>query len=227
MNKRLVLKNLSVRVAGKAVVQNVSVEAGAGEVIGLTGHNGSGKSSLAMTLLGSEEYEVEQGSAVYEGTDLLKLKIEERARRGVMVAWQNPVSLVGVSILALSRASYEAVHGPVKTMVEFKARVETLLKRVGLQAEDLGRSVNEGFSGGEKKRLELFQILLLQPKLVVLDEIDSGLDVAGRALLTGVIKELQESGATVIVISHYEEILSELKVSQKWVMQNGRLQTRI
>lgn len=227
MRTRLVLQGLSVRVAGKRVVDEASAKVSGGEIVGITGSNGSGKSSLAMTILGSEEYEIVEGSIKYEGKELGGMRIEERARSGILVAWQNPVTLTGVSVFSLCRAAYEAVWGPVESLVKFKKQVEMTLERVGLTAEYVGRGVNEGFSGGEKKRLELLQILLLKPKLVVLDEIDSGLDVSGRKLLLEIIKELQQQETTVIVISHYEQLLKELKVTQKWVMQNGKLQTGI
>ncbi len=219
----LVVKNLVVQVNNKAVLKSVNLRVESGEVVALTGVNGSGKSSLAMTLLGSDDYQVKKGSIFFNKTDLLELGVEERVRHGLLVAWQNPITVPGVTVFSLAKAAYEAKGYKIQSLVEFKQRIEQLLTRVGFTKEVVSRSINDGFSGGEKKRLELFWILLLEPKLVVMDELDSGLDVGGRDLVIEIIQELRVKNCAVIVITHYPELLNTIKPDRIMEMRNGRI----
>lgn len=219
----LVVKNLVVQVNNKAVLKSVNLRVESGEVVALTGVNGSGKSSLAMTLLGSDVYQVKKGSIFFNKTDLLELGVEERVRHGLLVAWQNPITVPGVTVFSLAKAAYEVKGYKIQSLVEFKQRIEQLLTRVGFTKEVVSRSINDGFSGGEKKRLELFWILLLEPKLVVMDELDSGLDVGGRDLVIEIIQELRVKNCAVIVITHYPELLNTIKPDRIMEMRNGRI----
>lgn len=221
----LKIDDLSVEVEGKKVLENVSLGVESGEVVALTGPNGGGKSSLAGVLAGLSGYRVKGGEIELLGENLLELSIDERARAGLVVAWQSPASVPGVKVFNLSKAAVEARGEKIGKVVEFKERLEKLLERVGLPRSYVGRSVNEGFSGGERKRLELVQLLLLSPKLVILDEVDSGLDEEGREMLVGVVEELAQGGVGVVVITHYGKMLERIKVSKKLVMRDGRLQT--
>lgn len=223
MNPIISITDLVARVKDKEVISDLTLEIIPGQVVAISGKNGSGKSSLAMTLLGSEQYEVKSGKISFMGEDLLKMSIDERARSGLYVAWQNPVAIPGVSVFTLCKAMCEAREIKIKSLVAFKEELEQLAERVGLTKQHIGRSVNDGFSGGERKRLELLQILLIKPRLVVLDEVDSGLDVQGRELILSVIDELRKDEAGVLVISHYEQLLKQIKVDTAWEMVNGRL----
>ncbi len=226
----LSVSHLTVSVADREVFRDVSFTLRTGDVCVLVGPNGGGKTSLAMFLMGSTQYLVhpKRGTEVlFDGKDLLAMKPNERAKAGLYVSWQQPIAIPGVSVFSLAKASYENVVGAIDSVVAFKARVEELLARVGLPTTYVSRSVNDGFSGGERKRLELFQLLLLQPKLAILDELDSGLDRAGRALLTSVITDLTHVGTTFLVISHYDELIRDLPVSSTWKLEDGHLYTRL
>ncbi len=227
MKNLLEISDLAGSIGQKKVLKNISFQLKAGSLLAIVGANGGGKSSLAQILMGNPEYLVEQGSITYDGSDLVSLKVEERASLGLYVAWQNPVTIPGVTVFSLCKAAYEANGHTIKKLVEFKKLLEELAVSVGLTAEHVARFVNDGFSGGEKKRLELLQLLLLKPKLVVLDEIDSGLDQDGRALIVKVARELRSGGTGLIVISHYEQLINELKPDNVMEMANGQLQARI
>ena len=229
----LAVSNLQVTVEDKLVLDGVSFEIAEGEVCLLMGENGSGKSTLAQVLMGDERYKVatnhqtSEPTILFAGEDMLKMSIDERARAGLFVAWQNPVMIPGVSVFNLCRASFEARCGQITKLTDFKARVETLAKKVGLSPEHVGRSVNEGFSGGERKRLELLQLLLVEPKLAVLDEIDSGIDAKGIKMTAKIVEELRERGVSVILITHNKVLLQDVRPDHTWEMRNGQLHTRI
>ncbi len=226
----LSVSHLTVAVADREAFRDISFTLDRGGVYALMGPNGGGKTSLAMFLMGSTQYLVhpKRGTEVlFDGKDLLAMKPNERAKVGLYVSWQQPIAIPGVSVFSLAKASYENVVGAIDSVVAFKTRVEELLTRVGLPATYVSRSVNDGFSGGERKRLELFQLLLLQPKLAILDELDSGLDQAGRALLTSVVAELSRAGTTFLIISHYNELLRNLSISNTWELEDGQLHARL
>lgn len=228
--KRSILRieNLRVMVEEQLILEGVSVEVAEGEVVALMGPNGSGKSSLALSLMGSARYQIAEGSRVeLLGENLLSMDESERARKGLFVGWQNPVAIPGVSLFNLCRASYDLVceaqgrQKEYENLVEFKKMLEGLALRVGLASDIIGRNVNEGFSGGEKKRLELLQLLLLKPKLAILDEIDSGLDVDGLKMVAKIIEQVRQEGSGVVLITHYKKLLDYVDVSRVWVLKKG------
>lgn len=224
----LKVSNLQVSIEDKLVVNRIDFEINPGEVVAIVGANGSGKSSLAHTLLGDARYQVLDSSKVeFEGRDLLAMSVDERARAGIYVAWQNPVTIPGVSVFSLCKASFEARGKKIRELVAFKKQLENLAVRVGLSGEYVGRNVNEGFSGGEKKRLELLQLLLLEPKLVVLDEIDSGLDSHGVEILIDIIVEMKKKSIGFILITHNKKLLKDVGIDKTWEMKNGKLSTGI
>ncbi|TXH00461.1 MAG: Fe-S cluster assembly ATPase SufC [Candidatus Moraniibacteriota bacterium] len=227
MSELLSIVGLSAKVAGKSVLNQVNLSLPPAQIMAVYGANGGGKSSLAQVLLGNPDYEVSGGEITFIGSDLLKLSVEARAKAGLYIAWQNPVTIPGVSVFALCKTAYEAQGGKITSLSEFKRRLEELATEVGLTASHISRFVNDGFSGGEKKRLELLQILLLKPKIVVLDEIDSGLDKNGRELIVEVIKKLKEMGSSLIIISHYEQLIEKLNAELVMEMKNGQLLPRI
>lgn len=227
MSELLEVSDLTGSIGGKSVLKNISFRIKSGSLLAIVGANGGGKSSLAQVLMGNPDYQIDRGRVLIDGQELQGLTVDERARLGLYVAWQNPISIPGVTVFSLCKAAYEANGHTIKKLVEFKKLLEDLAVSVGLTTEHVARFVNDGFSGGEKKRLELLQLLLLKPKLVVLDEIDSGLDQDGRALIVKVVRELRDSGTGLIVISHYEQLISELKPNMVMEMANGQLQPRV
>lgn len=226
----LLVQNLQVSVEDKLVIDGLSLKLFQGETAFLMGPNGSGKSSLANVLLGNKEYQISNlGTAkiIFNGKDLLQMTIDERARAGLYVAWQTPITIPGVSVFNLCKSSYEAVGNKIESLTGFKKTLEDLAQKVGLVSTHITRNINEGFSGGEKKRLELLQLLLLKPKLAVLDEIDSGIDSEGIKMTVKLLKEMKEQGTSVILITHNKRLLDEVSADHKWEISNGRLSTRI
>lgn len=225
MSTRLLkVQNLHVTVQNKSVLNGIDLQIETGEVIALMGANGSGKSSLAMTLMGDPNYKVVDGSSVdFLGNNLLAQSVDERAKAGLFVTWQSPISIPGVSVFSLSKASYEAHGHKINELVAFKQKLEELAAIVGLPKEYIARNVNDGFSGGERKRLELMQLLLLKPKLVILDEIDSGLDVDGLKMVSDVVNKMRVNGTTFILITHYKRLLDYVKVDKICVIKSGKI----
>lgn len=246
-DKLLRISNLTVGVGENMVlpvqnpvVKGVSFEIDEGEVMVLTGANGSGKSSLAQVLMGHTVYSIwprkpdfQVASATCEhteeirvelgGKDLLEMSMDERSRAGLYLAYQNPIEIPGVKVFTMCKAMYESHGHKIDSMVKFGEKLEQLALRVGLTKEHVARDVNTGFSGGEKKRLELLQLLLLEPKLVILDEIDSGLDKEGRQIVIEVVREMRDRGVAFLIITHYDEWLKELDATKTLIMKNGQL----
>lgn len=233
MKKRLLsIDHLVVEVGGKRVLNGLNFEVGTGEIVVIMGPNGSGKSSLAMTLMGSREYLIvstKKTRVEFEGKDLLSMEIDERARAGLYLAWQNPVAIPGVSVFSLGKTAYQTLResqgkkSEFKSLSELKEQMGKIMMRVGLSEKQLEKGVNEGFSGGEKKRLELAQLILLKPKLAILDEIDSGLDVDGLRLVKEIVSEMAKEGTAFLIITHYSKLLEYLKPNQVQMMKNGEI----
>ncbi len=233
----LEVEGVKVRIEDKEVVKGVSLKIGRGEshslqngvpaeVVALMGPNGSGKSSLAKALMGSGGYEVVGGKIDFLGEDLLAMGMHERARRGLFLAWQNPPAIEGVKVFSLVKESLHARGVKVESMVELKKRLQTVLRRVGLSEEFWNREVNVGMSGGEKKRLLLALMLMLEPKLVILDEIDSGLDIDSLKVAGEVVREMREKGVGFLVITHYGRFLEYVEVDRVVVMREGKVVRR-
>jgi len=205
------IKNLQISVEDRSVLDGFDLQIKEGQVIALLGPNGSGKSSVAMTLLGNPNYKVADTSRVeFLGKDLKQLSVDERAKAGLYIAWQNPVSIPGVTVFNFCKS----ISTQTGSLVEFKLYLEELLAKVGLPKEYISRGVNEGFSGGERKRLEMLQLLLLAPKLAVLDEVDSGLDSKGVQILAEIVNELKEKGTSFLLITHNTKLTDKVKVDQ-------------
>lgn len=224
MNK-LSLKNLTVKIQEKEVLKNVSLEIKSGKIHVLMGPNGAGKTSLAMTLAGQGKFRVQSLEFRVNGRDLLSLKPEERARLGIFVAFQNPVEIPGVSVFSFLRAAFKALHPLDKiTLPDFKKQVIKTLLQVGLEETFLGRSLNENFSGGEKKKLEIVQLLVLKPKFAILDEIDSGLDIDSVKIIIKIIKNLaRQTNMGILLITHYPKILQIFKPEKVYLLIGGEI----
>lgn len=223
----LSIKDLQAEIEGKSILKGINLEVKPGEVHAIMGPNGSGKSTLASVLAGREEYEVTGGSITYQGEDLLEMSPEERAREGVFLAFQYPVEIPGVSNVNFLKTAINQIreHKGLEPMAakDFLKMVREKAKLVELDSKLANRAVNEGFSGGEKKRNEIFQMAMLEPSLSVLDETDSGLDIdALRIVANGVNKLKGENNAT-IVVTHYQRLLDYIVPDVVHVLYNGRI----
>ncbi|MCA1798961.1 MAG: Fe-S cluster assembly ATPase SufC [Xanthomonadaceae bacterium] len=223
----LKIENLKVRVAGQEILKGLDLEVNAGEVHAIMGPNGSGKSTLAHVLAGRPGYEVTGGSALYEGRDLLAMAPEERAREGVFLAFQYPVEIPGVNNVYFLKAAINAVrrHRGEQELdaMDFLALVKERIKLVELDESLLNRSINEGFSGGEKKRNEIFQMAVLEPKLALLDETDSGLDIDALRVVAAGINALRSPDRAMVLVTHYQRLLDYVKPDVVHVLSAGRI----
>ncbi|MEI7037270.1 Fe-S cluster assembly ATPase SufC [Fulvimonas yonginensis] len=223
----LKIDNLHARVEGKDILKGLSLEVKPGEVHAIMGPNGAGKSTLGNVLSGREGYEVTEGSVVFEGRNLLELEPEERAAAGVFLAFQYPVEIPGVNNTYFLRAAYNAqrkARGEAELdSMQFLKRVREKLKVMQLSPELLNRAVNEGFSGGEKKRNEIFQMALLEPKLAILDETDSGLDIDALKQVAEGVNALRSPERSFIVVTHYQRLLDYIVPDFVHVLAGGRI----
>jgi len=221
------IKDLHASVEGKQILRGLDLEVKSGEVHAIMGPNGSGKSTLAQVLAGRDSYTVDSGSVDWDGRDLLALPAEERAREGLFLAFQYPVEIPGVSNAYFLKAAVNAVRRhrglPELDAMDFLKRVKAEMKAVGMREEFLYRSVNEGFSGGEKKRNEVLQMALLEPKLAVLDETDSGLDIDALRIVADGVNRLRSPDRSMIVITHYQRLLDYIVPDKVHVLSGGRI----
>jgi len=223
----LEIKNLHARVADKEILRGVNLTVKAGEVHAIMGENGSGKSTLAGVLAGRDAFEVTQGEVLFQGKNLLDMDAEERAREGVFLAFQYPVEIPGVSNTYFLRAAVNAVrkHRGLEEYdaMDFVKLVKQKTKLLHISDELLKRPVNEGFSGGEKKRNEIFQMAILDPKLAILDETDSGLDIDALKSVADGVNSLRNLDRAFIVITHYQRLLNYIVPDQVHVLMDGRI----
>jgi Fe-S cluster assembly ATP-binding protein len=221
------INDLKVSVEGKAILRGLNLHVKAGEVHAIMGPNGSGKSTLAQVLAGRDSFQVDGGTVTYDGEDLLAQPAEVRARAGVFLAFQYPVEIPGVSNAYFLKAAVNAVrrHRGLQELdaMDFLKRVKSEMKAVGMKEEFLYRSVNEGFSGGEKKRNEVLQMTLLEPKLAVLDETDSGLDIDALKVVADGVNRLRAPDRALIVITHYQRLLDYIVPDYVHVLANGTI----
>jgi len=214
---------LRVNVEGREILKGVDLSLEKGEVMALMGPNGSGKSSLALTVIGSPKYKVTKGKISFEGEDLLTKTTDKRANLGIYLAFQHPSAVPGVTVREMLLAALRIKNKEVKvSAVELKKIVEAEAERLHLSPELLNRGLNEGFSGGEKKKMEILQMKVLKPKLLILDEIDSGLDIDALAVIArNVAGMVKENKMSVLVITHYQRILDYLIPDKVAVMKDG------
>ncbi|MGL1835070.1 Fe-S cluster assembly ATPase SufC [Rhodocyclaceae bacterium SMB388] len=223
----LEINNLQASVDGTAILKGLNLNVKDGEVHAIMGPNGSGKSTLAQVLAGRDTFEVTGGSVTWDGQDLLAMETEERARSGLFLAFQYPVEIPGVSNAYFLKAAVNAVRRhrglPEFDAMDFLARVKAEMKAVDMREEFLYRSVNEGFSGGEKKRNEVLQMALLEPRLAILDETDSGLDIDALKVVADGVNRLRSSERSLIVITHYQRLLDYIVPDHVHVLSKGRI----
>ncbi|MBK8498408.1 MAG: Fe-S cluster assembly ATPase SufC [Flavobacteriales bacterium] len=223
----LKIEGLHARIEGKEILQGLSLEVKAGEVHAIMGPNGSGKSTLANVLAGRDEYEVTAGTVTYQGQDLLELSPEERAWKGIFLAFQYPVEIPGVSNMNFLRTALNETR-KANGLAElggkdFLTLVRERAKLVEMDPDLMNRSLNVGFSGGEKKRNEIFQMAVLEPKLGILDETDSGLDIDALRIVAGGVNKLRSKDNAFIVVTHYQRLLDYIVPDVVHVMADGRI----
>jgi Fe-S cluster assembly ATP-binding protein len=223
----LKIDNLHARVDGKDILRGLDLEVAAGEVHAIMGPNGSGKSTLGHVLAGRPGYEVTAGSVNFRGEDLLAMDTEERARSGIFLAFQYPVEIPGVSNMEFLKASVDALReqrgDAALDAVSFMKRAREACEAANLPADFLKRGVNEGFSGGEKKRNELIQMMLLEPRLCVLDETDSGLDIDALQVVANGVNGMRSDERAFVLVTHYQRLLEYIEPDRVHVLSGGRI----
>ncbi len=223
----LTIKNLKVKAGGSEILRGIGLTVNAGEVHAVMGPNGSGKSTLAHVLVGREGYEVTGGEVKYEGQDLLGMSPEERAHQGIFLAFQYPVEIPGVSTTYFMKTALNAVRKSrgleELDAIDFLALAKEKMKLVEMDQGLLNRSINEGFSGGEKKRNEIFQMAVLEPKLAILDETDSGLDIDALKIVANGVNALRNKDNAMIVVTHYQRLLDYIVPDYVHVLFAGRI----
>lgn len=223
----LTIKNLQAKIGDKEILKGIDLKVKAGEVHAIMGPNGSGKSTLASVLSGREEYEVTGGEVDFEGKNLLELEPEERAREGIFMAFQYPVEIPGVSTINFMKTALNQIREhrgqPPLDAVSFLQLMKEKMKLVQIDQSLLNRSLNEGFSGGEKKRNEIFQMAMLEPKLSILDETDSGLDIDALRIVANGVNALRSKNNATIVVTHYQRLLDYIVPDFVHVLYKGRI----
>jgi Fe-S cluster assembly ATP-binding protein len=221
------IKNLQVQAEGKQILKGIDLHVDAGEVHAIMGPNGSGKSTLARVLAGHPEYQVTGGEVDYEGRDLLDMDPDERAREGVFMAFQYPVEIAGVNNAYFLKAALNAKRKhlglPELDAMEFMQLITQKAKLLDIDQGMLSRAVNEGFSGGEKKRNEIFQMALLEPKLAILDETDSGLDIDALKIVANGVNAMRSPDRAIVVVTHYQRLLDYIVPDYVHVLSAGRI----
>ncbi len=225
--KMLKINNLHASIEDKQILNGINLKVKPGEVHAIMGPNGSGKSTLASVLAGREDYEVTEGQADFQGEDLLEMSPEDRARAGVFLAFQYPVEIPGVSTINFMKTALNQVREfrgqETLDAVSFLTFMKEKMKLVEIDQSLLSRSLNEGFSGGEKKRNEIFQMAMLEPKLSILDETDSGLDIDALKIVANGVNKLKKKDNATIVVTHYQRLLDYIVPDYVHVLYNGRI----
>ena len=217
------IKGLHAGVAGKEILKGLSLTVGKGEVHVILGPNGSGKSTLMNVIMGHPKYEVTAGSIAFEGEDITQLKTFERARKGLFLSFQTPEEIPGISVENMIRTAKQAVSGERVKLLPFRRKLKAMMEELKIKPEYADRYLNVGFSGGEKKRNEILQLLMLEPKLALLDETDSGLDVDAVQIVSEGVAKFHNEDNSCLIITHNTRILEKLTVDRVHVLMNGTI----
>ena len=221
----LEIKNLHARAGDKEILRGLNLRVAKGEIHVILGPNGSGKSTLMNVILGHPKYEITRGEIFFEGEDLTALKTFERARRGIFLSFQNPEEIPGITVENMLRTAKQAITGTTIKILPFRKELRGLMSELQIEPEYAGRYMNVGFSGGEKKRNEILQLLTLNPKLALLDETDSGLDVDAVEIVSSGVAKFHNENNSCIIITHNAQILKHLPVTHAHVLLNGQIVT--
>lgn len=221
------IKNLTAKVNNNKIINGLNLKINAGEVHAIMGPNGAGKSSLASVIIGKDNYLVEEGEIIYNGENIVESSVDYRAKKGIFLGFQNPVEIPGVSVLNFLRTSVNEVRkynglDLIDTM-DFLEILEKKAEELNICKKMIRRSVNECFSGGEKKKLEILQMALLNPKLIILDEIDSGLDIDALKVVANGVNKYRQSDSGVLLITHYQRLLDYIKPDYVHILANGKI----
>lgn len=218
----LTIKNLHVSVDEKKILKGINLEVKKGEIVALMGPNGSGKSTLGNTIMGHGSYHITEGSIQFNGEDVREMSVDERAQKGIFLSFQQPVEIPGLLVKDYMRHIVEKARGEKQKIIAFNKELKTEMETLGIDICFADRSLNEGFSGGEKKRMEMLQLSMLKPQLAILDETDSGLDIDAIKHVALCVQKLQkENNMSVLIISHYKRMLDELSPQKVFVLQDG------
>ncbi|MBI4440458.1 Fe-S cluster assembly ATPase SufC [Candidatus Woesearchaeota archaeon] len=219
----LEVRGVNVSVDGEQIVKEVNLKVDKGEVVALMGPNASGKSSLSYALMGHPKYKIDKGSAFLDGRDITQMKPDERSRQGLFLSFQNPFEIPGVSISNFLRTALNSHSGKPIDIAEFMNLLREKMAMLKIDEGFSERYINEGFSGGEKKKAEILQMLMLKPKIAILDETDSGLDIDALRIVANGINSIARGGTGVLVITHYKRLLDYIKPSRVYIMMGGRI----
>ncbi len=220
----LAIEHLSVEIEEKELLHGVSMTVGSGETHVLMGPNGAGKSTLGYTVMGSPEYKVTGGKILFDGADITAETPDKRAKRGIFLSFQNPVEIPGITLSDFLRSALEQVTGQRIRLWDFKKQLKAAMDTLQMDAAYADRELNVGFSGGEKKKAEILQLLMLKPKLAILDESDSGLDVdAVRTVSAGIAAYRESCGGSLLIITHNTKILEALQIDRAHIIADGRI----
>lgn len=225
MSSLFEIRGLKAAIEGKEILKGFDLTMGAGEVHAIMGPNGTGKSTLASSIMGHPKYEVTEGSIHIEGEDVLEMGVDERARAGLFLAMQYPSEITGVTNADFLRSAINARRGEGNeiSLIKFVRLMEGKMKELEMNPEFMHRYLNEGFSGGEKKRNEILQMMMLEPKLVILDEIDSGLDIDALKIVAAGVNAMRSADRSFLIITHYQRLLNYIKPDFVHVMMQGRI----
>ena len=219
----LEIKDLHVSTDGKEIVKGVSLKLEKGKIYALMGPNGSGKSTLASALMGHPSYDITNGKALFEGKNILDLDASERAKQGMFLSFQYPFEVAGVSVSSFLRTAYNSVKEERMSVLKFKKFLKEKVNELNISEDFISRDLNAGFSGGEKKKNEILQMSVLDPKFAILDETDSGLDIDALKIVADGVNKLMGEERTILLITHYKRILEHIKPDHVFIMKNGRI----
>jgi len=222
-NNLLSINNLHFSTEGKEIIKGLSLNIKEGEVHALMGKNGSGKTTLSNILMGHPNYRITRGTVQFDGEDILLLRPDERAKKGIFLAFQNPVTVPGVSVANFLRNSFQAVRGNESGKPNFRKIAREKLKELNVPESFMNRYLNEDFSGGEKKRLEVLQMALLNPRLMILDETDSGLDIDALKTIARGISKMRSKSRGILLITHYQRMLQYIKPDYVHILAGGKI----
>ncbi|MBU2503520.1 MAG: Fe-S cluster assembly ATPase SufC [Nanoarchaeota archaeon] len=219
----LEIKNLHVKHEGKEILKGVNLRLENGKVHALMGPNGSGKTTLAETFMGNPKYKITKGQILLDGKDITNLRADKKAKLGLFLSFQNPVTISGVTVSNFLRQAYNSIHKEKLSLLEFRKLLDEKRELLNIPSEFLSRYLNEGFSGGEKKKLEILQLLVLNPKVAILDETDSGLDIDSLKIVSQGISNFMTPEKIILIITHYKRILEYVKPDKVFILIDGKI----